>query len=85
MQSNTKKKIAPVVIAVLVVLYIAPIAGFAAYAAIGLAGAEAIWGVVPFLGMYTLIGGAVIIGVLAALAQRLREIDGGEEDEAQKY
>ena len=85
MQSNTKKKIAPIVIAVLVILYIAPIAGGAAYAAIGLAGAKEIWGVVPFLGMYTLIGGAVIVGVLHAMAQRLREIDGGEEDEASKY
>ena len=85
MQNNTKKKIAPIVIAILVVLYIAPIAGFAVYAAVGLAGTEEIWGVVSFLGMYALIGGAVIVGVLAALTQRLREIDGGEEDEAQKY
>ena len=85
MQSNTKKKIAPIVIAILVVLYIAPIAGFAVYAAVELAGTEEIWGVISFLGMYALIGGAVIVGVLAALTQRLREIDGGEEDEAQKY
>ena len=29
--------------------------------------------------------GAVLIGVVAVLIQRLREIEGGEEDEAKKY
>ena len=85
MQSNTKKKIAPVAAAVLVVLYVAPIAGAAVYAAVCLAGTEEIRGVISFLGMYALIGGAVIVGVLTAMAQRLREIDRGEEDEAKKY
>lgn len=28
---------------------------------------------------------AVIVGVLLALGQRLREIDGGEEEDAKKY
>ncbi len=28
---------------------------------------------------------AVIVGVIAALRQRLREIEGGEEEEAKKY
>ena len=28
---------------------------------------------------------AVIVGIVAALNQRLREIEGGEEEEAQKY
>ena len=39
MQKNTKKKIAPVVIAVLVVAYVAPLLSMVAYAA-GLLGAE---------------------------------------------
>jgi len=84
MQKNTKKKIAPIVIAVIVVAYIAPLLGMAAYAA-GLAGSEGAGAVVPFLLLYALLGGAVIVGVLYAMAQRLREIDGGEEDEASKY
>lgn len=84
MQKNTRKKIAPVVVAVLVVAYIAPLLAMAAYAA-GLLGAEGGWGVLPFLLLYAAIGGAVIVGVLSAMAQRLREIDGGEEDEASKY
>ena len=84
MQKNTRKKIAPVVVAVLVVAYIAPLLAMVAYAA-GLLGAEGGWGVLPFLLLYAAVGGAVIVGVLAAMAQRLREIDGGEEDEASKY
>ena len=84
MQKNTRKKIAPVVVAVLVVAYIAPLLAMAAYAA-GLLGAEGGWGVLPFLLLYAAVGGAVIVGVLSAMAQRLREIDGGEEDEASKY
>lgn len=84
MQKNTKKKIAPIVVAVLVVAYVGPLVGMVAYAA-GLLGAEGGWGVLSFLLLYALAGGAVIIGVLYAASQRLREIDGGEEDEASKY
>ena len=84
MQRNTRKKIAPVVVAAVVVLYVGPLVAMAAYAA-GLLGAEGGWGVLPFLLLYALAGGAVIVGVLHAAAQRLREIDGGEEDEASKY
>ena len=84
MQKNTKKKIAPVVIAILVVVYVLPLVAMAAYAA-GLLGSEGGWGVLPFLLLYAAVGGAVIVGVLAAMAQRLKEIDGGEEDEASKY
>lgn len=84
MQGNTRKKIAPVVIAVLVVLYVGPMVGMMAYAA-GLLGAQGDWGVLPFLLLYAAVGGAVIVGVLHAMTQRLREIDGGEEDEARKY
>ena len=84
MQRNTKKKIAPVVIAALVVLYIGPLVAMLAYAA-GLLGAQGGWGILPFFLLYALAGGAVIVGVLCAAAQRLREIDGGEEDEASKY
>ena len=84
MRSNTKKKIAPVVIAILVVVYVLPLVAMVAYAA-GLLGSEGGWGVLPFLLLYAAVGGAVIVGVLAAMTQRLREIDGGEEDEASKY
>ncbi len=84
MKNRNRKKIAPVVIAVLVVAYVGPLVGMVAYAA-GLLGADGDWGVLPFLLLYAAIGGAVIVGVLSAMAQRLREIDGGEEDDAKKY
>ena len=37
------------------------------------------------LGLCLLLGLAVAVGVLAALCQRLREIRGGEEEDARKY
>lgn len=84
MENRNRKKIAPVVVAVLVVLYIGPLVAMVAYAA-GLLSAEGDWSVLPVLMLYAAAGGAVIVGVLWAMAQRLREIDGGEEDEARKY
>lgn len=38
-----------------------------------------------FLVVYALVVLAMILGVIAALRQRLRELKGGEEDEAKKY
>jgi len=38
-----------------------------------------------FIGVYALAVLAIIGGVAAALVQRLREIDKGEEDDAKKY
>ena len=37
------------------------------------------------IGFYALLGLAVVAGVIAALCQRLREIKGGEEEDAKKY
>ena len=84
MEDRSKKKIAPIVVAVLVVLYLGPIVGMAAMVA-GLVGASDARALTPFLLLYAFAGGAVIVGVLYAMAQRLREIDGGEEEDAQKY
>ena len=44
-------------------------------AAAGLMGASDAAAVVPFFLLYALAGGAVILGVLCAMAQRLREMD----------
>lgn len=38
-----------------------------------------------FTGVYLFAMGAVLIGVMAALRQRLKEIEGGEEDAARIY
>lgn len=78
-----EKKIAPVIVAVLVILYVLPLMGIVLWAA-GQAGREGSH--LPLLLLcYASLGGAVIVGILKALRQRLREIDGGEEDEASKY
>lgn len=84
MENRSKKKIAPIVVAVLVVLYVGPLVGMVAMMA-GLLGASDAAAVTPFLLLYAFAGGAVIVGVLYAMAQRLREIDGGEEEDAKKY
>ena len=85
MQKNTEKnkKIAPVICAAAVVLlmlgYIA-IFVWAMLSDIGSMGMVAV-----IVAIYTVILGAIIVGVLVALHQRLREIEGGEEDDARKY
>ena len=48
---------------------------------------EALASVLPILMivLYLAIGAAVIIGVLLAVRQRMREIDAGEEEDARQY
>lgn len=88
MQRSTdrnQKKVAPIVVTILVILYILPIV---AVAILAMAGAiEMGSGAMPvlFILLYLVIGAAVIGGILLALRQRLREIDGGEEEDARKY
>ena len=84
MDNRRKKKIAPVVVSILVILYMGPLMVMLAMAA-GFIGAHEAGGIMPFFLLYAFSGGAVIVGVLRAMFQRLREIDGGEEDEAKKY
>ena len=83
MRKTTKKKIAPVVITVAVVLYVTPLVLAALAAMAGLIGEG--FGAALFLMAYVLLGGAVVVGVIKALLQRLDEIDGGEEEEASQY
>lgn len=84
MRKTTKKKIAPIVMTVLVIAYIAPLMVFMLYAMGLLGGGEEIAVMFPLL-CWLIVGGAVIVGVLRALGQRLREIDGGEEEDASQY
>ena len=88
MQNNTRKKIAPVVVGILVTAVLLPIVLviLAVMRVIRFANVEAIgWVVLPILGVYVLAVGAIIVGVVVAMCQRLKEIDSGEEDEAKKY
>jgi positive regulator of sigma E activity len=84
MRKTTKKKIAPVIITAGVLLYMVPLIGISLLAMGGLAG-EGESGVTLILLTYAVLGGAVAIGIVKALLQRLDEIDGGEEEEASQY
>ncbi len=84
MRNTTKKKIVPILITVLVVLYIAPLMAFV-LAAMGLFHPEEGLAVMFPLLCWLIAGGAVIVGIIRALVQRLDEIDGGEEEEASRY
>lgn len=84
MRKTTKKKIAPIVVTVAVVLYMIPLVLLGLSAA-GITGGHGIPGVSLLLLGYAVLGGAVIVGILRALLQRLNEIDSGEEEEASQY
>ena len=83
MRKNTKKKIAPVVVAIIAAAVLVP------FLAVLLLGMDALRSagrpVLAFMGVYALAVAAVLFGVLAAMRARLREIDAGEEEEAKKY
>lgn len=83
MRKTTKKKIAPIIVTVGVVLYMAPLAVMVFTVLGGVAQESA--GVALVLLAYGVLGGAVVVGVIRALLQRLDEIDGGEEEEASQY
>ena len=83
MQKNTKKKWAAILCAAVVVGLLGLFLAAILFPLIGEACGEAV--AMGFLLVYGLAIVAVIVGVLVALRQRLREIKGGEEDEAKKY
>lgn len=85
MQNPTKSKIRRgAVISALVVIGL-----LAVYLAVVLCGLleEVVlpWMVVGILLVYALVIIGIMVGVVAALRQRLREIEGGEEEDARKY
>lgn len=83
MMRGTTKKVAAILCAALV---IAILAGFMVMCLVSLFDAGTGAGVA--IGILVLYAGfilAVIVGVLLALRQRLREIERGEEEDAKKY
>lgn len=83
MRKTTDKKIAPILCALAIVLLLV---GYVALLVTALRGDDAGLPLVAVIGiLYGVPILAVIFGVIAALRQRLREIDSGEEDEAKKY
>lgn len=85
MQDTTKKskKKAPVICAVVVIAVLGIFLATILFPLLGESYGE--WIAVGFLLIYALVIVAVIVGVAAALCQRLREIEGGEEEDAKRY
>ncbi len=83
MPSDTNKKRAPILCAaimiVLLTLFIVTII-FPIFRE-----GDGILAAIIILAVYTVVIVAVIVGILIALRQRLREIEGGEEEDAKKY
>ena len=86
MQDYTKKKNgkkAPIICAGVIICVLVAYLAAVVYPLFGIAGAEVLG--LGFLIFYGLIILAVIAGILLALRSRLKELEGGEEDEAGKY
>lgn len=82
-QSKRLKKIAPILCAGAVIAFLGVYLATLLYPLLTDAFSDSVVTVV--LVFYGLLIVAVIAGVLAALAQRLKEIDGGEEEDAKQY
>lgn len=78
-----KKRTAPVVCAVLTVLFLGVVLAAIVCPLLGAGSGDGAAAVL--LALYALVILAVIAGVLAALRQRLGEIERGEEEDARKY
>ena len=81
-QNHTKKKIAPWIVALVFILFIGIYIGILIFAQLQ---AREVPFAVVLMGLYIVVLAAMIVGIILALRQRLKEIDGGEEDEALQY
>ena len=77
-----RKKVAPLLCAVVVVVFLGLFLG-ALLPLLDVGSGDG--GAVVILILYALVLLAVIVGVVIALIQRLREIERGEEEDARKY
>ena len=83
MENNrNKKKIAPWIVALVFIVFLGTYIGILIFAQLQ---AKDVPFAVVFIGLYIVILAAMIVGIIIALRQRLKEIDGGEEDEALQY
>ena len=88
MQSNSErrgKRKGSILSAAVVLLWLAGLILAVALTALEAARAGECGAAARLLALYGVLGGAAVIGVVLALRQRLREIDGGEEDDAAQY
>ena len=80
-----RKRIGSIIAAVFVLFYVLPLVIGSVFAAVTFIRDGERFAAILFLLIYGVLGGAVVIGVLLALRQRLKEIKGGEEDDAAQY
>ena len=80
-----RKRIGSIIAAVFVLFYVLPLVIGFVFAAVTFIRDGECFAAILFLLIYGVLGGAVVIGVLLALRQRLKEIKGGEEDDAAQY
>ena len=80
-----KKRIGSIMAALFVLFYILPLVIGSVFAAVAFIRGGECFAAILFLLIYGVLGGAVTVGVILALRQRLREIKGGEEDDASQY
>ena len=80
-----RKRIGSIIAAVFVLFYVLPLVIGSGFAAVTFIRDGECFAAILFLLIYGVLGGAVVIGVLLALRQRLKEIKGGEEDDAAQY
>ena len=88
MRSNSErrgKRKGSILSAAVVLLWLAGLILAVALTALEAARAGECGAAALLLALYGVLGGAAVIGVVLALRQRLREIDGGEEDDAAQY
>ena len=80
-----KKRIGSIMAALFVLFCVLPLVIGSVFAAVAFIRGGECFAAILFLLIYGVLGGAVVIGVLLALRQRLKEIKGGEEDDAAQY
>lgn len=83
--SERKKRRGSILSAAVVLLWLAGLVAVTVWAALEAARDGAVGVGALLVLLYGVLGGAAIIGVLLALRERLKEIDGGEEDDASQY
>ncbi|MBQ3128831.1 MAG: hypothetical protein IJC13_07330 [Clostridia bacterium] len=79
MDKKARKKLAPIIITIAVVIFSLAYVSFFVFLAVS--APETL--IVSVIAIVIYLG--VCIGVVAALRERIKEINGGEEDEALKY
>jgi asparagine N-glycosylation enzyme membrane subunit Stt3 len=81
-EKKSKKYVAPVIVAILVVAFTGGLIAMILWA---ISAHKPSGFILAWLLIYLAVGGGVIGGVIWCLRQRIKEIKGGEEDEARKY